>query len=73
MDSLWGALWRKWLDPGGFSTGLPSGPSGVDHLCGHLRRDIGLTEAEPGLPAPESIRDRKFSDPRTFCSLQAYR
>ena len=73
MDSLWGALWRKWLDPGGFSGGTPGGLSGVDHLCGHLRRDIGLAEADQGLPAPETIRDRNLSDPRTFCTLQACR
>ena len=73
MDTLWGALWRKWLDPGGYSGGSAGGLSGVDHLCGHLRRDIGLAEAEEGLPAPESIRDRNFPEHRTFCSLQAYR
>ena len=65
MESLWASLWRKWLDPGGFSQ--------TDHLCDHLRRDIGLIEGDTGRAAPIPIRDRNLSDPRTFCTLQAYR
>lgn len=74
MPTLWTALRRRWLD-----SGAVPGPGS---LCGHLRRDIGLTDREPsdgegGAPAsrlsPFYIRDRNLSDARTFLTLQPYR
>lgn len=65
MQTLWNAFWRRWLDSGG--------DSGVERMCDHLRRDIGLMNGNHALPAPEHIRDRNLSDARTFLTLQAYR
>ncbi len=66
MPTLWNALRRRWLDSGGDA-------AGTERLCDHLRRDIGLTGADP-IPYPaEYIRERNLSDARTFFSLQAYR
>ena len=65
MQTLWNALRRRWLDPGG--------EAGVERLCDHLRRDIGLMNADHGHHQAEHIRERNFSDARTFLTLQAYR
>ncbi|WP_448206459.1 hypothetical protein [Azospirillum sp. sgz302134] len=65
MQTLWNALRRRWLDSGG--------DAGVEHLCDHLRRDVGLTGSEHGHLAAEHIRERNFSDARSFLTLQAYR
>lgn len=65
MQTLWSALRRRWLDPGDVD--------GVDHLCDHLRRDIGLSNIDGGVPSHGHIRERNLSDARTFLTLQAYR
>lgn len=39
MPSLWGAMLRRWLDPGGEPR--------LDRLPDHLLRDAGLAEATP--------------------------
>ncbi|MBP2294005.1 hypothetical protein [Azospirillum rugosum] len=67
MQTLWSTLRRQWLDPGGEPA------AGAEHLCDHLRRDIGLTQTEAGSCAPEYIRERNFSEARSFLTLQAYR
>jgi hypothetical protein len=69
MQTLWNAMRRRWLD----SDGPESGGAGVERLNDHLRRDIGLSHTDDGfLPAP-SIRERNFSEVRSFLTLQAYR
>lgn len=69
MQTLWNALRRRWLDSGD--------DAGVEHLCDHLRRDVGLMNAEFGNHRDhhraEHIRERNFSDARTFLTLHAYR
>jgi len=65
MQTLWNALRRRWLDPGG--------EAGVEHLCNHLRRDIGLMNGGNDHHPAEHIRQRNLSDARTFLTLQAYR
>lgn len=65
MPTLWTALRSRWLDSGGHA--------GVDHLCDHLRRDIGLNAAGQRFDTPHPIRDRNLSDARTFLTLQPYR
>jgi hypothetical protein len=66
MPTLWNTLLRRWLDPPGELLGL-------DHLCDHLRRDIGLIDAHPGPCAPECIRYRNIPDIQKFSILQESR
>lgn len=65
MPTLWTALRSRWLDSGG--------GAGVDHLCDHLRRDIGLMNEDQRFQTPHPIRDWNLSDARTFLTLQPYR
>lgn len=65
MQTLWNALRRRWLDSGG--------GAGVEHLCDHLHRDIGLSQTEAGHYTPQHIRERNYSAARSFLTLQAYR
>lgn len=75
MQTLWNTLRRSWLDSGGLDPGdLDSGgDAGVERLCDHLRRDIGLSHTEQGFLPAQSIRERNFSEARSFLTLQAYR
>ena len=75
MQSLWNAMQRRWLNSGGLDPGdLNSGrDAGVEHLCDHLRRDIGLSHTQESFLPAQSIRERNFSDARSFLTLQAYR
>ncbi|MBP2311509.1 hypothetical protein J2852_000807 [Azospirillum soli] len=49
----------------------------MEHLCDHLRRDVGLMNADNDHlrdhHRAEHIRERNFSDARTFLTLHAYR
>lgn len=69
MQTLWNALRRRWLDSGG----PDPGDAGVERLCDHLRRDIGLSHTDEGFLPAQSIRERNFSEARSFLTLQAYR
>ena len=75
MQTLWNAMQRRWLDSGGPDSGGPdsSDAGGVEHLCDHLRRDIGLSHSDEGFIPAQPIRERNFSQARSFLTLQAYR
>lgn len=68
MENLWQTVWRRWLDA--------RSRRGVDHLCDHLRRDIGLDDVEPP-PSPggtgQPFRTRILSDGRTVTLLHECR
>ncbi|MGY0830090.1 hypothetical protein [Azospirillum argentinense] len=66
MQTLWNALLRQWLDRDGDD-------AGVETLSAHLRRDIGLDGTEAGYVPAQHIRERNFSEARSFLTLQAYR
>ncbi|MGQ9364877.1 hypothetical protein [Azospirillum sp. ST 5-10] len=74
MESLWQTAWRRWLHARSLH--------GVDHLCDHLRRDIGVDTVDPlaqagrdgtGRETAESIRTRNSCHSRTFGVLHEWR
>lgn len=65
MPSLWSQLLSRWLEP--------SPSAGIEHLCEHMRRDIGITDGEACVVPAEPMQYRNLSEARIFCTLSAYR
>ncbi len=71
MQSLWRSALHRWLGD--------RGRPGVDDLCDHLRRDIGLDHVDPADPAAgvrrpaEPIRPRILSGDRMLLLLHESR
>ncbi|MFD1624733.1 hypothetical protein [Azospirillum griseum] len=71
MPTLWTALRSRWLGSG--DSGASDRLMGLDHLCEHLRRDIGLNRNDSLFVAPVPHRDRSPADLCSVFTLQPYR